>query len=237
MLTVDFDRLGVRPGHRLLDMGCGGGRHAFEARRRGAHVVAVDAADTEAKQVAGILTAMTEEGEAGPAGSGAAVVADGAALPFADGAFDAVIAAEVLEHVADDRPAVAELTRVLRPGGRLAVTVPRWYPERLNWALSREYHDVPGGHVRVYRRSVLARRLADAGLRGLGASHAHALHTPWWWLRCAVGVGREDQPLVRAYHRALVWEITHPGSPLRAVERALDPVLGKSLVLYVEKPC
>ena len=237
MLTVDFDRLGLRAGHRLLDVGCGAGRHAYEALRRGARVTALDAADTEAKQVAGMLAAMDGAGEAGPGGGGAAVVGDGARLPFADAAFDRVVAAEVLEHVPDDRPAVAELARVLRPGGVLAVTVPRWYPERLNWALSREYHQVPGGHVRVYRRSILARRLADAGLRHLDAHHAHALHTPWWWLRCAVGVGREDQPLVAAYHRALVWDITHPGSPLRALENALDPLLGKSLVLYLEKPC
>ena len=237
MLTVDFDRLGVQPGERVLDLGCGAGRHAFEALRRGAGVTALDAFDAEAKSVAAVLEAMVDEGEAGPGGGGAAVVGDGARLPFPDGAFDRVVAAEVLEHVPDDRPVAAELARVLRPGGALAVTVPRWYPERVNWALSRQYHDVPGGHVRVYRRSVLARRLADAGLRHLGASHAHALHTPWWWLRCLVGVGREEQVLVRGYHRALVWDITHPGSPLRALERALDPVLGKSLVLYLEKPC
>ena len=43
MLTVDFDRLDLRPGQRLLDLGCGGGRHSYEAMRRGATVVALDA--------------------------------------------------------------------------------------------------------------------------------------------------------------------------------------------------
>ncbi len=47
MLTVDYDRLGVRPGDRLLDLGCGFGRHAFEAARRGAAVVALDAGADE----------------------------------------------------------------------------------------------------------------------------------------------------------------------------------------------
>ena len=43
MLTVDYDKLGVQPGDRLLDLGCGFGRHAFEAARRGASVIALDA--------------------------------------------------------------------------------------------------------------------------------------------------------------------------------------------------
>jgi len=51
MLTVDFDRFGLRPGHRLLDMGCGGGRHAFAALRHGATVVALDYDAAELKDV------------------------------------------------------------------------------------------------------------------------------------------------------------------------------------------
>ena len=237
MLTVDFDRMGLTCGRRVLDVGCGAGRHAFGALRRGAAVVALDASDTEAKDVAAVIDEMVEEGEAGPGGAGWAMVGDGSRLPFADDSFDGVVAAEVLEHVPDDVAVIAELARVLRPGGVLAVTVPRWFPEQVSWALSREYHAVEGGHVRIYRRSVLARRLAAAGLVHTGAHHAHALHTPWWWLRCAVGVGREDHPLVEAYRRALVWDIVHPRSPLRLLDRLLNPVLGKSLALYVAKPC
>ena len=250
MLTVDFARLGLGPGERVLDFGCGAGRHAFEALRRGARVVALDASDRDAKDVAAMLAALVEEGQAGGPGSGAAVVegragggwgaamvGDGARLPFADASFDRLVAAEVLEHVNSDRAVIAELARVLRPGGVLAVTVPRWFPEQVNWALSHEYHGVEGGHVRIYRRSQLSRRLTDAGLVALDAHHAHALHTPWWWLRCLVGVSRDQQPLVRAYHRLLVWDMTHPRSPLRVLERLLDPLLGKSLVLYVAKPC
>ena len=124
----------------------------------------------------------------------AAVTGDALALPFADASFDRLIAAEVLEHVPDDRAAIAELARVLRPGGRLAVTVPRWFPERVCWALSSDYHApaVPDGHVRIYRRRVLAARLEAAGLRVDGASYAHALHSPYWWLRCLVGLDRPD---------------------------------------------
>ncbi|MEA2843449.1 MAG: hypothetical protein QOJ69_1120 [Actinomycetota bacterium] len=239
MLTVDVGRLGgLGADNRVLDLGCGGGRHAFEAFRRGADVVALDRSDRETKDVAGMFGAMRAEGQA-PAGSLAvAVTGDALTLPFADASFDRVIAAEVLEHVVDDRAAIAELARVLRPGGRLAVTVPRWFPEKVCWALSSDYHApaVPDGHVRIYRRGVLRARLEAAGLRVDGASHAHALHSPYWWLRCLVGLDRPDAWPVRQYHRFLVWDITRGHRAVRRLERTLDPVLGKSLVLYALKP-
>jgi hypothetical protein len=140
--------------------------------------------------------------------------------------------------VVDDGGAMAELARVLRPGGTLAVTVPRWFPERVCWALASDYHApaVAGGHVRVYRAGQLAGRLHAAGLTVTGSHHAHALHSPYWWLRCLVGVANETAPAVRLYHRFLVWDITTGARPVRLLEQALNPVLGKSLVLYLSKP-
>src|SRR6202030_4757886 len=179
MLTVDYDRLGVGPGDRLLDLGCGFGRHAFEAARRGASVVALDAGPEEVGQVRGTLGAMVEAADLAADHPATAVQGDALALPFPDGRFDRVIASEVLEHIPDDVAAMSELSRVLRPGGTIAVTVPRCGPEAINWALSDEYHDTPGGHVRIYRRSTLARRLAAAGLEPTGFHHAHGLHSPY----------------------------------------------------------
>ncbi len=80
---------------------------------------------------------------------------DALALPYADGTFDCVIASEILEHIPDDDAAIAELVRVLKPGGALAVTVPRWLPERICWLLSDEYHANEGGHIRIYRADEL----------------------------------------------------------------------------------
>jgi len=236
VLTVDYERLGVRDGERLLDLGCGFGRHAFGAVRLGAKVVAVDAASDEVTQVRDTIGAMLEAGEIRDVDEAGAVQGDALRLPFADGVFDRVIASEVLEHIPDDNSAMAELARVLRPGGTMAVTVPRFGPEAVNWALSNEYHDVPGGHVRIYRRSTLVDRLRGVGLRLLDSHHAHALHSPYWWLRCVVGPKRDDHPAVRAYHRLLVWDITSAPRSTRTAERLLNPVLGKSLVVYLEKP-
>lgn len=237
MLTVRYDRLGVRAGDRFLDLGAGGGRHAFEAMRRGAHVVALDADRTELKGAGALMAALIDQDpltrQSG--GRGMACGGDALALPFPDGCFERVIAAEVLEHIPDDTGAMAELARVLHPGGTMAVTVPRWGPELVNWVLSDAYHLVPGGHVRIYRRRVLLERLASVGLVPYGTHHAHALHSPYWWLRCAVGLAKEEHPAVRAYHRLLVWDIT-AGSPLtRVPEALLNPVLGKSLVVYLRK--
>ncbi|HOA67386.1 MAG TPA: class I SAM-dependent methyltransferase [Phycicoccus elongatus] len=236
MLTVDFDRFGVLPGERVLDMGCGAGRHAFELYRRGADVVALDQNTSDLAEVAVMFEAMAAEGQVPTGSSAATVEGDALALPFDDGEFDRIIAAEILEHIPDDRTAMEELFRVLKPGGVLAVTVPRWFAEKVNWALSDAYHEVEGGHVRIYKESELRGRLEDVGFVVDGRSFAHALHSPYWWLKCAVGVDNDTHPLVTAYHRVLVWDIMKAPALTRAADRLLNPVVAKSVVVYCHKP-
>ncbi len=235
MLTVDFRRFPVRPGQRVLDLGCGGGRHAFEVYRRGADVVAFDLDPGELAGVRGMFGAMQEAGEADPQTGATVISGDATAMPFGDGTFDRVIAAEILEHVLDDQRAMNELARVLRPGGLAAVTVPAFLPERICWALSTEYHEVPGGHVRIYTQVELEAKLARAGLRVGWHQHAHGLHSPYWWLKCAVGVHNDKHPLASAYHRMLVWDIMRKPAVTRLAEQALNPLIGKSLVVYAVK--
>lgn len=238
MLTVDYDRLDLQPGHLILDMGCGAGRHAFESLRRGARVVALDYSFDELASVRDLFWAMREAGEVGESAETLSVRGDALRLPFADGTFDRIIASEVMEHLRDDRGALAELTRVLKPGGTIAITVPAWLPEKICWQLSAEYHAPlsDGGHVRIYTEDQLRRRMTDAGLVPSGSHRAHALHSPYWWLRCAVGPTNDTHPLVRAYHQLLVWDIEQAPAVTRVTERVLNPVLGKSVVVYASRP-
>jgi len=109
----------------------------------------------------------------------------------------------------------------------------------VNWRLSADYHNTPGGHIRIYTDQELRWKVLNAGMEFEGKDHAHGLHTPYWWLKCAVGVDNADHPLVKAYHQVLVWDIMRTprlSTMTRLAERALNPVLGKSMVLYFRKP-
>jgi SAM-dependent methyltransferase len=235
VLTVDDDRLDLRPGMTVLDLGCGEGRHAFEALRRGGRVIAVDWGQHEVETTKRWLRLIADDEPVPDSARFEVVRGDVTRLPFPDASVDRVMASEVLEHVPDDAAAFAEIARVLKPGGRMAVTVPRFWPERVCWALSEPYHTAEGGHVRIYRADVLRSRLTAAGLVPGASHHAHALHSPYWWLKCLVGVDNDVAP-VRAYHRLLVWDLMKRPWLTRTAERLLNPVAGKSLVVYADKP-
>ena len=144
----------------------------------------------------------------------------------------------MLEHVADDHRALVELHRVLKPGGVLAATVPAFLPERICWALSEEYHAPAevGGHVRIYTRAELTAKMQLCGLTPVDYHRAHALHSPYWWLKCAVGTKNDTNSLVKAYLRFLTWDIVEQPRITRLAEKALSPILGKSAILYARKP-
>lgn len=141
------EALGDLDGRLVLDAGCGGGLVAKGLAEAGAVVVGLDQSPSSL-QVA--RRAVAAAGSSGP-GSFHATCGRLERLPFADGAFDAVIAADVLEHVPDLPAVVRELARALAPGGSLAFdTINRtvwawftalWGAERLLGLLPRHTHD------------------------------------------------------------------------------------------------
>ncbi|MEZ4330708.1 MAG: class I SAM-dependent methyltransferase [Myxococcota bacterium] len=231
LLTVDLERLDVRPGHLLLDAGCGEGRHCFGSQSRGANVVGLDL-DLPSMRMPGKVLRK----QARAAGLfGAMLQGDAFALPFADGTFDRIICSEVMEHVHDYRAAARELARVAKPGARIAVTIPTATSEHLYLRLGDDYFESPGGHIRIFRPRDLAEGLAAAGLRTTGCGFAHGFHTPYWVLRSVMHLPSADQSrLVRAYRTFL---IRSTASPLMArIESWLNYVCPKSVILYAEKP-
>lgn len=230
LLTVDLERLDVRPGHRLLDAGCGEGRHCFGAMVRGANVIGLDLDFDAIRDPAGILRKRGEEQDR----LGAMLQGDAFHLPFADQSFDRIICSEVMEHVHDYRGAVRELARVAKPGARIAVTIPTATSEHLYLRLGDEYFESPGGHIRIFRPRDLAEGLAAAGFDTLGCGFAHGFHTPYWMLRSVMHLPDADKSrLVRAYREFLIRATASKW--MDRLEGLLNYVCPKSIILYGQK--
>ena len=230
MLTVELRRLGLGAGGHALDLGCGRGRHAHAlATLERVDVIAFDRNPEDLHHTAEGFAYFGLDRAQG----WSVLAGDALALPFPDAAFDCVICAEVLEHLPDFETALNEIARVVRPGGVFALSVPRAWPERICWALSEDYRTEPGGHVRVFNARALRAAVVARGFRPTGRHGAHALHSPYWWLRCAVGARKaDDNPLVRGYRKFLEWDLMQRPVATRALEALLNPVLGKSVAMY-----
>ena len=136
---------------RILDFGCGTGGNSVVYAEIG-DVIGIEPDASALRFAAG----RSEPGTPPPGVAYCRAV--GTALPLAAGSFDVVVASDVLEHIADDRAAVAEIARVLRPGGIFVFSVPA-HP----WLWSA--HDEALWHQRRYRRPELVRLVRGAGLR------------------------------------------------------------------------
>jgi len=259
METIDIRELDLGDGDRLLDVGCGDGRHVRGAL---AHSDGVFAVGTDLS-LRRLRDAFRKFWEFPLRGSGSLVMSDLHRLPFAASRFQAVVCSEVLEHLHDYRSAIREMARVLQPGGTLAISVPMFLSEKGCWKLSDDY---PGeaGHLRIFRTRELVSAFEKEGLRKIRSHGTHAFHTPFWWLMCCTGEllplaqnpdpfeheagtrawwrewyeGGKQHPsrLVSAYYGFLVWYEQNRGGILGTLETLLNPVLGRSHVLYFRKP-
>jgi SAM-dependent methyltransferase len=234
MITFDFSKIPIDSDCSVLDIGCGSGRHTAAALDRNAGlVVGADANRGDLKDAHARLCLHESMGRRG---RWALTCADITHLPFAEERFDVVICSEVLEHIHEDRRAMRETVRVLKKGGLLAASVPRRWPEKICWMLSREYHRSEGGHIRIYDRRGLVQRIQSCGVIHTHTHYAHSLHAPFWWLKCLLGPSRNRLWPVKLYHRFLTWDMMKRPTLTRSLDHWLNPVLGKSLVLYFQRP-
>jgi SAM-dependent methyltransferase len=175
--------LSASPGRQVLNGGAGQGTLSRKLAQLGFDVTSTDVSPA----AVGVLRSV-----------GSALEADLTSLPFSDESFDAVVLGEVLEHIEDDRRALREVRRVLRPAGVVALSVP---------ANPRLYgsSDVWAGHVRRYTRKGLLESCESSGLRvhrclgwGFPVSRLYHRHVYERYLdrRGPVAPRRRDRPLV-----------------------------------------
>ncbi|HPN86700.1 MAG: Demethylrebeccamycin-D-glucose O-methyltransferase [Deltaproteobacteria bacterium ADurb.Bin022] len=232
MITVEIDKLDLKPDSVVLDAGCGLGRHLRHlARIPDLKIFGIDKNTWALQETAKSMDTQPDARSKDYLVS----IADINRLPFANASFDCIICSEVLEHIPDHQKAIQELDRILKPNGTLVVSVPRYFAERICWFISRDYHNEEGGHIRIYRKKQLHRMLTGQGFKCWKINYKHALHSPYWWLKCLVGLKNEDHPLVRSYRKFLEWDIMKKPRPVRMLEELLNPLMGKSIVYYLRK--
>lgn len=141
----------------ILDIGCGTGAMAKDLQQYG-NVIGCDLRHTALEYCRKRSLSELVQG-------------DITNLPFQDHSFDLIVALDILEHVPDDAAALKELRRVLKPNGRLVVTVPAY---QFLWG----NHDLALGHVRRYTARELKRKVKTANFRVSKMSHALSLLFP-----------------------------------------------------------
>jgi len=231
--TINFNKLNLQENDRLLDMGCGEGRHTIGAYiEKPINAFGFDLSYKDLQIAKERLNDFDTSNKKEICQFG---VGDIDTLPFKNNSYDAVICSEVLEHVDSPEDSIKELIRVLKPGGILALSVPRYFPELVCWILSKDYQEMPGGHVRIFRHSQLKKLATNEGLRYLSFHWAHALHSPYWWLQCLFWKNKENSILVKKYHQFLVWDLMKKPYLTKILEFIFQPFIGKSVVMYFKK--
>ena len=234
MNTIKYRKLKLETGQLLLDMGCGEGRHSIGALlETPANVIGLDLSFEDLNTAKSRLNDFDLSGCDTFCVFGVGNIKN---IPIENSSLDAVVCSEVLEHVDSPKESIQELVRVLKPGGIMALSVPRYLPELICWKLSKEYSKTPGGHVRIFKHSQLRDLAENNGLQYKSFHWAHGLHSPYWWLQCLFWNTRETSYVIKLYHKLLVWDLMKRPLFTRLLEMILQPLIGKSLVMYFRKP-
>ena len=145
MQTINIQKLNLIDNAKVLDLGCGEGRHCFGAYMHSN--LDVYGFDLNLKDVQKAVNNFPQFDEKSDSKSCSFGCTDATKLPFANETFDYLICSEVLEHIPEVDCAVDEIIRVTKRKGKIAVSVPSFFPEWVCWTLSKDYQLTPGGHV------------------------------------------------------------------------------------------
>ena len=233
MLTFDLNKYKLNTGGIMLDVGCGEGRHIFGIMQQNPQMKCIGL-DMDKKSLE-----KAEEGYAyfkSLSEAGAEFLVGSAySIPLPDCSVDIIICSEVLEHLHEYSDAISEMHRVLKPGGKFYASVPASWPEKICWALSKDYQNQPGGHLRIFNQKKLIEEIKHSGFNYLSSEKFHSIHSPYWWLRCLFWKSQDSNYLVNKYKKLLEKHILEKPKFLDSIDKLLNPIMGKSFAMYFEK--
>ena len=233
MLTFNFKKHEINQKGVMLDVGCGEGRHIFGIMQDYPLMKCIGLdMDKESLEKAEegyeYFKSISEAGVQFLKGSAYS-------LPFPDESIDLIVCSEVLEHLHEYNDAVKEIHRVLKPGGKFYASVPATWPEKICWKLSEEYQNQPGGHLRIFSQSGLISEIKESGFKFLSSEKFHSIHSPYWWLRCFFWNTQDKNFLVNLYKKMLERHILKKPFLINLLDKALNPIMGKSFSMYFKK--
>jgi ubiquinone/menaquinone biosynthesis C-methylase UbiE len=233
MLTFNLNKYELNDNGIMLDVGCGEGRHIFGVMQDYPQMKCVgldmdNASLNKAEEGYQYFESISNAGAEFIKGSAYS-------LPFPDESIDLIVCSEVLEHLHEYNDAVVEIHRVLKPGGKFYASVPASWPEKVCWSLSKDYQNQPGGHLRIFNQLELVSEIKESGFKFLSSEKFHSIHSPYWWLRCLFWKSQDSNFLVNLYKRMLERHILKKPFFLNLLDKALNPLVGKSFSMYFEK--
>ena len=227
MLTFNLDKYSLNTNGIMLDVGCGEGRHIFGIMQQNPQMQCIGL-DMDKKSLK-----KAEEGYAyfktlSQAGA-EFLIGSAYSIPLPNNSVDIVICSEVLEHLHEYNDAINEIHRVLKPGGKFYASVPASWPEKICWALSKDYQNQPGGHLRIFNQKSLIEEIKISGFNFLSSEKFHSIHSPYWWLRCLFWKSQDSNFFVNKYKKLLEKHILEKPKFLDSIDKFLNPIMGKVL--------
>ncbi|WP_223531937.1 MULTISPECIES: class I SAM-dependent methyltransferase [unclassified Pseudomonas] len=225
----------------LLDVGCGEGVATLFAVRQGASVIFTDSEHDKVRDLARRVQAQSDKANLG-------LVSNSLPLPLADGCASKVVCMEVLEHIDQPEPFMAELVRMGRPGALYLLSVPSPVGEHLQKGIAPASYFQSPNHVQIFSPERFAALVEDAGL-----VIEHRQASGFFWVMGMIFFWASERAAGRELGGAVRDRIQAPYPPLMeswaktwqdllaqpdglAIKQMLDRFMPKSQVIIARKP-
>jgi 2-polyprenyl-3-methyl-5-hydroxy-6-metoxy-1,4-benzoquinol methylase len=232
--NFDLDELGVAAGSDVVDLGCAEGVFARRLAAAGLRVTGVEPEPRLRERF------MSEAANTGHVSSLRVVDGTAEALPFPSASVEALVMTEVLEHVADPSSCLKEIARVVRPGGRVCLSVPTGPSERVFSTLHPRYLR-NATHLRIFKKRDLIDLVEDSGLRVLRVEGRNFRASLSWVFHALLRSKSDHAGRIHDHlwvDRALdyLWAALTRIRLSDPLTRVGDRVFPKSWYLYAERP-